>query len=329
MTAVAIAFVIGAWLPRASLPQEPTSAARLALPLSPGTELREGSSVAISRDGTVVANVARQGSIPQLYIRPMNGVEARPIADTSGATGPFFSPDGQWLGFLADGKLKKVSTTGGVVVTLADARQGFGTGSWGPNDTIVFDGPAPGSRLLEISSAGGEARPLLMADPAEPFVRIAEFLPGGDALLLTSSRGRTTDENSIEVFTIETGTREVLVQGGSFARYLPTGHLVFFGSGTLMAVPFDLDRLELRGAPVPVIEDVRQDFSGTGAFSCSRTGSCVYVAGGVLAQRTVTLVDRTGASQPLPLPPKSYSHPRFSHKGDKVSFWIEQLRRRQ
>jgi hypothetical protein len=93
-----------------------------------------------------------------------------------------------------------------------------------------------------------------------------------------------------------------------------------------MAVPFDLNRLELNGSPVPVIKDVRQPFTGIGAFSCSRNGSCAYVAGGTVAQRTVTLVDRAGTRLPLPLPPKSYSHPRFSPKGDKLSFWLEQLR---
>jgi Tol biopolymer transport system component len=324
---VAVAAALGLWL--RSPPEPRADPARLTLSLPSGTELPDGPSVTISPDGARVAYVATSGGRQQLYLRPMNGFEAEPITGTEGAAAPFFSPDGRWLGFFADGQLKKISASGGVVETLAEAQDvAFSGGSWGPNDTIVFRGPLGG--LLEVSTEGGAPRPLMGADQGVEvgFVGSPTYLPGGEAVLLTSAGPgvRTAAGNTVEVLTLETGARKVLLQGGSDARYLPTGHLVFLRDGTLMAVPFDLDRLELAGTPVPVIEGVRQPWSGLGAFSCSGTGACVYVAGGTPGQRTVALVDRAGTSRTLPLRPQSYGYPRFSPSGEQIAFWITQLR---
>jgi serine/threonine-protein kinase len=134
------------------------------------------------------------------------------------------------------------------------------------------------------------------------------------------------NEKSIEVVNITTGARKVVIQGGSYARYLPSGHLVFLRSGTLMAAPFDTTRLELTGPPTPVIEGVHESLQGAGAFSCSRSGTCAYVAGGMAAaQREIVLTDRNGAEQVLPLPPRRYAYPRFSPKGDALSVQIAQV----
>ena len=326
VAAVVAASVIGTWL--RSPPEQPSVAARLMLSLPPGMELGDGASVAISPDGTQVAYVATRGGLQQLYLRPINGFEARPVTGTEGAKAPFFSPDGRWVGFFAEGRLKKASTTGGVIESLAELlAEGVEGGSWGPSGTIVFMG-ADGTGLFEVSSEGGTPRPITTDQgEATRVLGAPEFLPGGEAVLFTShpSVARTAEDNAVEVLTIETGARRVLIQGGSSARYLPTGHLVFLRTGTLMAVPFDLDRLEITGTPTPVIDGVREPFSGFGAFTCSRAGTCVYVAGGTVAQRTVALVDRTGASQTLSLAPQGYNQPRFSPSGGQISFWIEQL----
>jgi len=327
--AVAIGVGVGMRLQRPVVAPEPLGVARVALPLPPGTELAAGRAAAISPNGAHVAFVAsRGGGVPQIFIRPINAVEPRSFADTQGAVAPFFSPNGEWLAFFADGKLKKMSTTGGVVIPLADAEPSGG--SWGLDDTIVFRN---GGVLVQVSSTGGQSRPLWTANrtnaasprrvPADP-----EILPGGKAVLFTSRTGEedTVDEWSVEVLRLDTGERKVLIQGGHRPQYLATGHLVFLRSGKVMAVPFDLARLELSGTPVPVIEGIQQSSYNGGSFSCSQTGSCVYVAGSLNTQRTVAFVDRAGAIQPLPLPPQSYQHPRFSPAGDKVSFWIEQSR---
>jgi serine/threonine-protein kinase len=225
------------------------------------------------------------------------------------------------LGFFVDGRLKKVSTTSGVVTDLAEAGSLYGlAGAWGPGDRIVY----PGSMgLSEIASAGGTSRPLLPPEErslGKVRALFPDFLPGSDALLVSSTTGDSAEDLSIDLLTISTGKRRVLVQRGSVPRYLPTGHLVFLRDGAVMAVRFDVHAMEPVGTPVEVLGGLRQ--VSFGAFSCSREGSCVYIAGGAPTQRRVTLVDRTGAARPLPLTPNSYLTPRFSPSGDKLSFWI-------
>jgi serine/threonine-protein kinase len=132
---------------------------------------------------------------------------------------------------------------------------------------------------------------------------------------------------AIELLTLETGQRKTLIQGSPYAHYLPTGHLIFLVDGVLKAAPLDLEKQELIGTPVDLVAGVRQQqYSGTGAFSCSQTGTCVYIAGSTATARTLTMVDRTGAAQPLSFPAQSYTAPRFSPRGDKVAVWVEQLR---
>ena len=325
---LAIGVGVGMQLSRPAVAPVPLGAAHLALTLPPGTELGAGPAVAISPDGANVAFVAsRGGGTPQISIRPINASDFRTFDDTKGAVAPFFSPNGEWLAFFADGKLKKMSTASGVVMTLSDADSQ--DGSWGLDDRIVF---RKGGQLVQVSSAGGEPHPLWTAnrtDPASGRVPYdPEILPGGTAVLFSSRSGEedTVDDWSVDVVHIDTGQRKVLIQGGHRPHYLPTGHLVFLRSGKVMAVPFDVARLELSGTPVPVIEGIRESSFNGGTFSCSQTGSCVSVPGSLNTERTVAFIDRAGTVQPLPLPPQSYQHPRFSPDGAKVSFWIEQSR---
>jgi eukaryotic-like serine/threonine-protein kinase len=333
IVAIALAAAIATSLRRpAPTPPPASSYARLALALPRGSELTDFPVVAISPDGAYVAYVASRGSVPELFLRPLNALDARTVvrmADAPAlarAAAPFFSRDSQWLVFFSDGKLIKVSTTGGVMVPLAES-PGGGGGTWGPDGSIVYTGPGRG--LFQVSSAGGAPHPVWVPDQnSGDVLRYPEFLPGGDALLVTSNpRGTTSpDDSTIEILKIKTGERKALIQGGYAARYLPTGHLVYQRSGTMVAVGFDPGALQLKGTPVPVVEGVRQPFTGVGAFSCSESGTCAYVAGATLSQRTATLVDRSGVSRPLPLPPRSYSHPRFSPAGDKLVFWMNAVR---
>jgi Tol biopolymer transport system component/tRNA A-37 threonylcarbamoyl transferase component Bud32 len=318
---------IGAWLRSPSVQKNRPGVARLTFPLTPKTELLGGGTqsvaLAISPDGTQVAYPAIHDGLQQLYLRRIDSLETKPVAGTDGATFPFFSPDGQWLGFLAAGKLKKISTRGGIPVTLTD---GVANGaSWGPNDTIVF----PKERGFgEISSAGGDTRRLRVPDLGDVLSQYPEFLPGGQAILFTAQTAETAtaDEKSIEVLSLKTGLAKVLIQGGSYGRYVPTGHIIFLRSGTLLAAPFDLKQLEVTGPWLPVIDGVRESVLGVGAFSCSPIGNCVYAGGGMSgAQRTAVMVDRSGASQPVMLPPGSYNHPRFSPEGGRVVFWRERV----
>jgi Tol biopolymer transport system component len=331
IAALALGAVLGFWYASTARDTPPSSVARLTLPLPTGVTLSDtplSSGMAISPDGSQVVYVAARNGIPELYLRPLNALEAKPIPGTEGASLPFFSPDGQWLGFIGGGYLKKVSTSGGVVTQLADlGTGGAGGGSWGPDNSIVF---RRSEKLLQIPAAGGAPRELTKQGPSgkEGYPAWPDILPGGKAVLITSTSSSvaTADEKSIEVLRLDTGERKTLIQGGSFARYLSTGHIAFLRSGILMAAPFDLTRLEVTGPPATILEGVREGITGIGAFSCSVTGTCIYATGGMVgSHRTVVMVDRTGARQPLTLPPQSYTNPRFSPDGSKLVFWVEQV----
>jgi serine/threonine-protein kinase len=298
---------------------------RLVVSLPPDAELVDGPSAVISPDAGRLAFVAARGGIPQLHVRDLTSFDSRVLPNTQGAQAPFFSPDGKWVAFFADGKLKKVSLTNGTVIPLADARPVIATGAWGDGDTIVFQGPAG---LARMSAAGGQADRLTVRDQETSPVSSPSFLPGGRELIVSSGRpgGDTADERTIDLLTLATGDRRLLVQGGTRPQYLPSGHLVFFRRGALMAVPFDVQRLEVTGPPVEALSGVRTPFNGVGAFSCSTTATCLYIPGNTVSERTLVLVDRGGVARPLPAPPKNYTTPRFSPSGDRVLYWLEQGR---
>jgi serine/threonine protein kinase/Tol biopolymer transport system component len=308
-------------------PSSPPPVTRTVISLPPGQQLAGleiGPAVALSPDGTHLVYVARQGSTQQLYLRAMDSLEARPIPDTEGGASPFFSPDGQWVGFFAGGKLKKVPVSGGGALTLADAAVPFGA-SWGSQGMVAF-APAAVSALQQVSDAGGSAQPLTRLEKGDVSHRWPEFLPGGKAVLF--SAGATPfnfNTAQVAVRLVETGERRNLIQGGTDPRYAPSGHLIYAQGATLMAVPFDPQRLTATGTAVPVIEGVLQSpFSGADQYSFSAAGSLVYIPGSSqLARSRLVWVNRNGVEQPLPAPSRSYFMPRLSPDGRRVAVTIE------
>ena len=237
--------------------------------------------MALSPAGNHVAFVGSRGGIRQVYLRTLDSLEAKPIPGTEGAQcTPFFSPDGQWLGFYVPGKLKKVSVQGGITGTpieLSNATGIFGA-TWGDDDTIIF--AAPGGGLMKISAAGGAAEPITTVDSAkgETGHRYPSLLPGSKAVVFAVSTGGQAGDSQIVAQRLDTGERRVLVQGGAYPHYVSTGHLVYVRAARMMAVPFDVGGLEVTGAPVPLAEeDVRQSGQGAAQFGFSRFGSLVYV----------------------------------------------------
>jgi len=322
---IVVAVVATAWFRAPASASSVPATAHVALPLSPGTELREGASAVISPDGTQVVYVGVRDGMPELNLRRLGDADSRVLSGTRGAASPFFSPDGQKVGFFAAGRLKTVSLSGGVVADLTDTQvSAAGWGAWGPTDTIYFrsrDG------MSAIPAKGGAARVIVTSTPertaAHPFA-----LPDGESLLVDSgsSATDTPDARTIDLLNLSTGTRRVLVQGGVAPQLLSSGHLVFIRNGSLMAVPFDMRRLVTVGTPVDVLRGIRTTFNGVGAFSCSVAGHCIYVSGSTTTQRTLVLVDRAGATQPIPLPPRNYTQPRFSPSGIQLLYWLEQNR---
>jgi serine/threonine protein kinase/Tol biopolymer transport system component len=303
----------------------PVSRIAITLPPSqPLAGLELGSALALSPDGTRLVYAARQGGAQQLYLRPLGGLEAQPVRGTEGGIEPFFSPDGQWLGFFADGKLKKIAVTGGEAISLGGAVDPRG-GSWGGQGMIIF-APTRASTIQKISDAGGAPQPLTGLGKNEGSHRWPEVLPGGGAVLFAGLyRGGNWDNAQISVQPVGSGERRDLVRGGTNPRYAHSGHLVYAQGGTLMAVLFDVQRLAISGAVVPVQEGVLQStFTGAAQYSFSATGSLVYVPGNVQAtQRRLVWVSRSGAEQPVAAPTRAYRGPRLSPDGQKVAVAVE------
>jgi serine/threonine-protein kinase len=307
-------------------PTPPRPVTRTVINLPPGQRLaglEYGPAVALSPDGTLLAYVANQGGAQQLYLRAMDSLEARPIPGTEGAVNPFFSPDGQWLGFFADGKLKKVSVSGGAAQTLGDAVQPRGAG-WDSHKMIAF-APIAVSVLQQVPEAGGTPQPLTRFEKGESSHRWPEFLPSGNALLFAAgpATGNWTNVH-VAVQSVGTGERRNLVNVGTQPRYAPSGHLIYAQGGNLMAAPFDPQRLTVTGAEVPVVEGVLQSpSSGAAQYSFSAAGSLVYVSGGTQAgQRRLVWVNHSGVEQPVAAPPRAYWNPRLSPDGRRVAVGI-------
>jgi len=328
LVAAAIA-ALAAWSLKLA-PQAPTPpVTRTVITLPAGQQLAgsdDGSAVALSPDGTHLAYVATQGSrTQQLYLRAMDGLEARSIPGTEGTNGPFFSPDGQWMGFFAGSSLKKVSVNGGAVVTLGNAAGSPRGASWGSQGMIAFATNTEGPALMQVSDAGGSPQPLTRLEKGVASHRWPEFLPGGKAVLFFSGAGGIGHG---AVLTVGTGEVRNLTEAvpQTQLRYAPSGHLVYEQGGTLMAAPFDFQRLTATGAPVRMVEGVQQS-SATGAaqYSISATGSLVYVTSSVEAtQRRLVWVSRNGTEQPLAAPAHAYRQPRLSRDGRRVAVGIEE-----
>jgi serine/threonine-protein kinase len=251
----------------------------------------------------------------------MESPTARPVEGTEGGHTPFFSPDGQWLGFFAGGLLKKVSVNGGAPIALAEAAQPGGA-TWSSKGVIVFE-PAPGP-LHQVSDSGGEKRTLTRLADGETTHFLPTFLPDADTVLFNAG-----PPTRLAVYSLSTGERRDLLPDDEAVqpRHISTGHVVYGAAGTLMAVPFDSERLQLAGTAVPVVEDVRRSkFNGILQFSISSTGTLAYVSGGAAAnQSRLVWVDRRGTAQRLVAPVRGYRNPKISPNGLRVALGIDDL----
>jgi serine/threonine-protein kinase len=264
----------------------------------------------------------------QLFLRPLDSQEAKSVAGTEGAVGPFFSSDGQWIGFFAGGKLKKVSVSGGAAVTLANAPSPGGA-SWVSQGTLALQGTRAGQGLQQVSEGGGTPQPLTRLAEGEALHRWPEVLPGGKAVLFAGSPNfAVLNDTQVAVQPIGAGDRKNLVQGATQPRYAATGHLLYAQNGTLMAAPFDAQRLALTGVAVPILKGMVQSAPGAAQYSISSTGTLVYLAGEPIdSQSRLVWVGRNGEEQPLPAAPRSYTYPRLSPDGRRVVVGIAEQER--
>ncbi|MET0166921.1 MAG: protein kinase, partial [Vicinamibacterales bacterium] len=264
-----------------------------------------------------------------LYLRTMGELQARLIPGTEeDLNSPFFSPDGESVAYyaFAGSQLKRIPISGGASVKIADATNLYGA-SWGADGTILFGQP---QGIMRVSATAGTRELVIPAKEGEQ-VDSPQLLPDGDSVLFSvatdASSTKRWDDAQIVVQSLSTGARTVVVQGGSDARYLPTGHLIYAREENLFAVAFDAATKAISGSAVPVVQRLARapDPAGTTAtanYSVSNTGTLVYVAGGLGAYRLVWL-DREGRESPLAAPARRYAQAKLSPDGSRVAVVIE------
>ncbi len=266
----------------------------------------------ISPGGTDIVYVGDVDGQSQLFLRPLDDFEARAIPGTEGAHQPFFSPDGKWIGFVADGKLEKIPLAGGAPITLTTVTTSLRGASWGSNGTILY---SYRDSLFLIPDQGGTPSGIhLSSRAASNTVRWPRFLPDGKHALIST-------DTAVEIVDLKSGDMHPLVRGRQ-ATYLPDGHLLFDeAEGRMRVVPFDVGRMMITGSPVPAFEAFRGPGSSGTQYAVSANGTLVYVAGGF--NRTLVMVDRNGHETPLALPPRGYRLPKFSPDGERLAVTID------
>jgi eukaryotic-like serine/threonine-protein kinase len=313
---LAVAIVLGAIIAGVAVwklkPPEPRQIMHFYYELPEGQQFSNLSMpvVAISPDGKQFVYSTPKG----LYMSSVNDLSANLIAGTEESTQqPFFSPDGKWIGYFSvtDHKLKKVSANGGAPVDLCDVAQLAGA-SWYEENTIVY-GQLPGD-IMRISTKGGTPESIVKAK--SNFLSSPQILPDGKSVLYSSTTGGSADLK-IRVQSLKSGKPKELF-AGSWAQYLPTGHLAYGldNNSNLFIVPFDIDKLEVTGGAVPIVQGILQ-----GAIANS--GTLIYLPGSATAdannQRILVWVDRKGNEEPLLAQPKFYKYPNISPDGTRVA----------
>ncbi len=278
--------------------------------------------VTISPDGTTVAFTAGG----RLYLRAMSDLEPRLLAGAERAISPAFSSDSQSLAFWADGEIKRIAVSGGVPVSLYRTGTSSAPSSLTWEDTgILFPQTATG--IMRLSPNGGKPEVLVPLSMSDGFAHGPQLLPDGETLLftLTTDSGASIerwDNARIVAHSLKTGRREAIIEPGTDARYVQTGHIVYALGGTVFAVPFDLATRKVTGATTPVIDGVMRVIadSGTAQFAFSNSGSLVYVKGPRAAgEQQLFLFDRAGVAEPLKLAPGPYRYPRVSPDGTRIA----------
>ena len=287
----------------------------------------------ISPDGGRIVYSARSEGTSRLYVRPLDQLEPSPIDGAQGGRLPFFSHDGEWIGFYdeLDLELKRISVRGGIQQTTLAARAGERGAAWSSDDVSIIYAVEPATAiapgLYRVSATGGV--PDLLVTPAPGTAHEwPQVLPGNDAILLTVRPTNETlgSEGSIAILSLETGEVRTIIGEGYAGRYAPTGHVVFMRANTLWAVPFDLGQQETTGLEAPMVDDLGVHLEWGGVpYAFSDNGTLVYATGGNLSeseQRTIVWVDREGNEEPLLEEPRSYLHPKLSPDGQSLAVTV-------
>ena len=274
----------------------------------------------VSRDGQFIVYAARprDGKVSQLFLRALGDFGAQPVEGTQGAEAPFFSPAADWIGFFANGALWKVPRSGGRPFKICDVQMFFPGATWGDGDVIIFVDQRFG--LFKVSADGGAPEQLTRPDAAAGEVRhlAPQLLPGGRQVLFTVM---TDTQPFAAVLSFDTNETRPVIRNAGAARYIESGHLLYFQSGSLLAAAFDPAALEIQGSPAPIQEQVSYHPTlGIARFAVANTGTLVYApADAWTGNTTMVWVDRAGAVRPLGAAPGDFSYPRISPDGRQIA----------
>ena len=308
----------------------PTVRAAILLPadqahISNGQDLQ----AAISPDGRLLVYLTAVHNVSSsLYLRALNAPDAHLIPGTDGALTPFFSPDGRSVGFQAGRSLKVVALGGGAPTTLVDGLADLRGADWGDDGWIYFS-PKPDAGLWRVRAEGGTPEALTTPDRAhgEKTHRWPFVLPGARAVLFVvgTSRNTSFDDARIEVLSLDTRKRRVLITGGMYPRYVASGHIVYGRNGAILAAPFDLQSLELRGPGVTVQDGVQTSWDyGLASFASSRNGTLIYVPDtGHLPDRTLVFGDRRGGVMSTSTASGAYYDAHLSPDGTRIAVGLD------
>jgi serine/threonine-protein kinase len=254
--------------------------------------------IAISPDGSTVAYAARNiaGGDSSIAVRHLDQLLSARLMEGLGES-PFMSPDGNWVGFVSNAGLQKVPVQGGAAINICDLPGNLRGATWTEGDTIVF-GSVNSTGLWQVPAGGGQPAQITKAEMGESHV-FPEALPGNKAVLFTMWPG-SNDSARIGILELATGTTRVLVQRGTYPKFVRSGHIVYVDRGTLRAVAFDVRRAAVMSEPVTILDGVLTKQSGASNFAVADDGTLAYVAGGISGgNNSLVWVDRGGHQEPL------------------------------
>lgn len=330
----------------------PKPVRRFSIGLSPKYPLKQPNAfmgdavIAISPDGSTLVYVTKSGSETQLISRRLDELDAHIIPGTEGAWNPFFSPDGQWLGFQernagAESRIMKIPLQGGIAIALADCELPIGA-VWGDDDVIRY-GRNLGSGIWKVSAQGGTAEAITTPNPEmrETIHGSPQSLAGGAVLLYGAAHvPPDADHGDIYVKSDISGDKKIIARNVGRTSYVPTGHLVYPRKGTFIAVAFDLDSLTTKGHEIPITEKgMASDKTIPTNYTFSDDGTLVYVpvADAGNDARTLVWVDREGREESIQAPARQYRSIRLSPDGTEVvadiirgnTLWVHNFARDQ
>ncbi len=309
---------------KANIISQPTARFSITLPDDMNLDIGNFPEIAISKDGTKIV----YGANHHLFLRNIDELESIPITGSDNALSPFFSPDGNWVAYFTESSLQKISTNGGAVIPLANEIRVNRGGSWGIDGEIIYP-QSTGEGLSKISDSGGKVNAITVVDSlkGERSHRWPQYISEYNTVIYTVGTIESPDyyeDSNIEAFNLKTGEKKVILKGASTARYIKDGNLVYTNSGFLYAVPFDIANLEVKGQPVPVVQDISGDVtSGAMNYDISDNGTLVYFPGETeKGSRILVQINSKGEETDLKAPLNTYLEPRISPDDKKIAVVI-------